>query len=67
MIRFVDPIVGVMRALLGGYRRELTNMSWLFFDRFLRVLGNFLIGIVAARLLGPADYGRISYAQAFSA
>ena len=67
MSRFVDPMLGLMRALLSGYRREITNMSWLFFDRFLRVFGNFLIGIVAARLLGPADYGGISYAQALTA
>ncbi len=67
MSRVVDPVLGLMRILLGGYRREITNMSWLFFDRFLRVLGNFLIGIAAARLLGPADYGGISYAQALTA
>lgn len=42
-------------------------MSWLFFDRFFRMLGNFLIGIAAARLLGPADYGGISYAQTITA
>ncbi len=38
-------------------------MVWLFTDRFLRVLANFAIGICAARLLGPASYGDISYAQ----
>lgn len=31
------------------------------------MFGNFLIGIVAARLLGPADYGGISYAQTVTA
>ena len=67
MTRIVDPILGLMRTYVGGYRRELSNMSWLFFDRFLRVLGNFFIGIAAARLLGPANYGGISYAQALTA
>ena len=51
------------QTLSGTYRREMANMVWLFADRFLRVLANFVISIAAARLLGPADYGDISYAQ----
>lgn len=67
MSRIVDPAVGMMRSLFGGYRREIANMSWLFADRFLRVLGNFAIGLMAARLLGPAAFGGISYAQSLAA
>lgn len=51
------------RTLSGTYRREFVNMIWLFADRFLRVLANFIIGIAAARMLGPSDFGNISYAQ----
>ncbi|TCP29370.1 PST family polysaccharide transporter [Sphingomonas sp. BK235] len=51
------------QALRATYGREITNMVWLFADRFLRVLANFAIGIAAARLLGPVDYGDISYTQ----
>lgn len=59
----LDPVLGFVRTLMGDYRREFANMSWLFFDRFARVLANFMIGVLAARLLGPADFGGISYAQ----
>ncbi|WP_126172649.1 flippase [Altericroceibacterium xinjiangense] len=61
--RVLDPVLSFVRGLLGNYRREVANMGWLFFDRFARVFGNFVIGILAARLLGPASFGGISYAQ----
>jgi PST family polysaccharide transporter len=67
MSRFLDPMLSFVRTALNSYRREIANMRWLFFDRLFRVFGNFLIGVVAARLLGPADYGGISYAQTVAA
>lgn len=67
MIRFILPVLGRLRGASSSYRREIANMRWLFFDRFFRMLGNFLIGVAAARLLGPADFGGISYAQTVTA
>lgn len=51
------------REFAETYRREWANIGWLLADRAVRVLGTFLIGVAAARLLGPAAYGEISYAQ----
>lgn len=63
----VHPTLRLMQSGVSGYRRELVNMSWLVIDRLLRILGNFAIGIAAARLLGPADFGAFSYTQTVAA
>lgn len=49
------------------YRRVLGNGSWLLADRFLRLVVGLTISVWMARYLGPADFGKISYAIAFSA
>lgn len=45
----------------------LNNLSWLFFDKFIRIFGGLVIGIWIARYLGPHDFGVLNYALAFTA
>ncbi len=41
--------------------------SWYFFEKFLRLIGAFLIGAWLARYLGPAAYGELAYSLALVA
>lgn len=43
------------------------NISWLFFDKIIRVLGGLFIGVWVARYLGPNDFGILNYAIAYTA
>jgi O-antigen/teichoic acid export membrane protein len=44
----------------------LNNISWLVFDKTLRLGAGLFLGIFIARYLGPAGYGLLNYAIAFS-
>jgi len=53
---------------LNSFDQDLSltkNSSWLMIDKFLRLGGGFLVGMVIARYMGPAEYGRYNYAIAF--
>jgi len=43
----------------------LTNISWLMFDKGLRLGVGLFVGAWAARYLGPAQYGSLNFAVAF--
>jgi len=43
------------------------NISWLFFDKIIRILGGLIIGIWVARYLGPEQFGILNYGMAFVA
>ena len=45
----------------------LKNISWLFFDKVLRIFGGLFVGIWVARYLGPSDFGILNYAMAYTA
>lgn len=45
----------------------LRNISWLFFDRFLKTGVGLVVGVWVARYLGPEQFGLMSYALAFVA
>ena len=44
----------------------LKNISWLFFDKIIRILGSLFIGIWIARYLGPNNFGILNYALAYT-
>jgi polysaccharide transporter, PST family len=48
----------------GGIRDSLSNISWLSGDRFLRMFGAVVAGMVVARYLGPAQFGLLNYGLA---
>lgn len=52
----------LVMILLRDNMREIVNIAWLVGDRAFRVLGTFLIGLIIARIMGPADFGGYSYA-----
>jgi len=47
--------------------RIIDNMSWLFFDKALRMGVGLFVGVWIARYLGPEQYGLLNYAMAFVA
>jgi len=47
--------------------RIFFNIVWLVAERLARIAAGLAVGIVVARYLGPANYGKISYIQAIVA
>ena len=48
-------------------KRILNNISWLFFDKMIRMFGGLAVGIWVARYLGPERFGILNYGLAFVA
>lgn len=48
-------------------KRILNNISWLFFDKIIRIFGSLVVGIWVARYLGPKQFGILNYGMAFVA
>lgn len=48
-----------------GLLKILDNISWLFFDKILRMGVGLLVGVWVARYLGPEKYGLLNFALAF--
>ncbi len=56
-----------MSALKKLLRNKVAkNAGWLICGRIIQMLINFFVGIYTARFLGPADYGLINYAGAYT-
>lgn len=47
--------------------RIFNNISWLFFDKIIRIFGSLVVGIWVARYLGPEQFGILNYGMAFVA
>lgn len=47
--------------------RTVQNAGWLIGCRVVQMMINFVVGILTARYLGPANYGLINYANAYIA
>lgn len=47
-------------------KKVITNIGWLFFDKFLRMGVGMFVGVLVARYLEPEKYGVWNYAIAFS-
>lgn len=63
--RLKNIVIGIKTH--QGFRRHFANISWIFFERILRLLASLFIGIWVARFLGPKQFGLFSYAVAFAA
>ncbi len=48
-----------------GLLKILGNISWLFFDKILRMGVGLLVGVWVARYLGPEQFGLLNFALAF--
>lgn len=47
--------------------RVARNAGWLIGGKIVQMLINFVVGLITARYLGPANYGLINYASAYTA
>ncbi|MFZ2630253.1 MAG: flippase [Desulfosalsimonadaceae bacterium] len=50
-----------------GLKKIISNISWLFFEKFFNMGLGLIIGIFVARYLGPDRFGLLNYAMAFVA
>ena len=48
-------------------KRSITNVSWLFFEKLLRLFVGLFVFVWLARYLGPTQFGVLNYAIAFVA
>ena len=48
---------------VSSFRTILVNAGWLVSDRLVRLILNFVVGILIARHLGPEGFGLLSYGQ----
>jgi PST family polysaccharide transporter len=57
------------RRLEGRHdlKKIIANITWLFFDKILRMGVGLVVIVWVARYLGPAQFGTLSYAMAFVA
>jgi O-antigen/teichoic acid export membrane protein len=51
----------------GAVRSVLTNVSWLMFEKLVRIALALLVSAWIARHLGPNEFGRLAYVLAFTA
>lgn len=66
----MNPIHSFIRTRIShrpNLMRILENISWLFFDKFLRMGVGLLVGVWIARYLGPEQFGLLGFASAFIA
>jgi O-antigen/teichoic acid export membrane protein len=49
----------------SNFKKYLTNVSWLFLEKSLRILEAFFVGLWLAIYLGPSEFGVLTYAQSF--
>lgn len=43
------------------------NLSWLFIDRLIKILGGLIVAVWVARYLGPENYGVLNFGLAYAA
>lgn len=61
MTTIVNKVLGLRSSKIA------TNILWLLFDKGLRMGSGLIIGIWIARYLGPEQFGKLNYGQAFIA
>jgi len=68
MFEASDPLVSFIlfgRKISPQLRAIVSNTGWLFFDRVLRMIGGFILGVWIARHLGVHQYGLFNFVAAF--
>ncbi|MGC1869914.1 MAG: flippase [Acidobacteriaceae bacterium] len=61
------PFNSLLARMPPGLRKIAENMSWLMFDRVVRMGMGLFVGVWVARYLGPANYGSLNFALSFVA
>jgi O-antigen/teichoic acid export membrane protein len=49
----------------GAFKKYFANTSWIFAEKFIRILLAFIVGIYVVRYLGPESFGVLSYVISF--
>lgn len=49
----------------GAFKKYFANTSWLFFEKIIRMIVTFVVGILIIRYLKPEEFGLLSYAMSF--
>jgi len=68
-VSWTDFLPGGLRRRVEtgvGARAVLSNITWLSFDRVVRMGVGLVVGVWVARFLGPGDYGLLSFSLAFA-
>lgn len=60
-----NKLAAKSQRISPGLRKIISNTSWLFVDRILRMGVGLFVGIWVARYLGPEQFGLYNYAVAF--
>jgi polysaccharide transporter, PST family len=65
-MKYIPTVIRL--RLKGGHSivRVISNISWLFADKIIRLGVGLLIGIRVARYLGPVQFGVFNYSVAFA-
>jgi PST family polysaccharide transporter len=64
-VRFLPAFVSERLEGRHALQRIIGNTGWLLADRIIRLGVGLCVGVWIARYLGPAQYGLLSYSQAF--
>lgn len=48
-----------------SFKKYFANTSWLFFEKIIRLIVTFVVGILIIRYLAPNEFGLLSYAMSF--
>lgn len=63
MLKVVNPIKNLFKN--SEFKKYLINTSWLYCEKFFKIIVSFFVVIMVTRYLGPDKFGIISYAQSF--
>jgi O-antigen/teichoic acid export membrane protein len=66
-IQILQPLVDKIKKQNPNIFKFITNTWWLSADYFFRLLLGLVVGAWVARYLGPANYGKLTYAATFVA
>ncbi len=56
-------LIGFLKS--DGFKRHSSNLGWMFFARIMGMLVSILVAAYVTRVLGPTNYGELSYALSF--
>lgn len=65
ILDLIPKFVVIRIAQRLGLQNMIKNVSWLFFDRILRMVTGLFVGVWLARYLGPGMFGELNFAMAF--
>ncbi|MFD2512665.1 flippase [Pontibacter locisalis] len=57
----------ILKFLNSGSGKIINNIIWLFLDKGIKMVLGLVIGVWIARYLGPEQFGKLNYGQAFIA